>query len=225
MILRTELNPRIVIREEQNKVSTDKHLSPETEFEVGRVAWNKGLTKETDERVRKGSEGQKKAWENPEVRRKHLTIIPLEEPQICYFCGELITMQGNRKDCLLTHSKDLNHDNWAPENKVPVHRGCHITFHKTGTHHTKNAKEKMCKSHTGKRLTEEHKRNIGKAVTGEKNGMFGKTGKNNPRFGKHPTEETRRKMRDWNRKYWGNLTPEELKEHGRKSSEGRKRVN
>lgn len=39
-----------------NKGTKGIHLSPESEFKKGKPSWNKGLTKETDERVRKMGE-------------------------------------------------------------------------------------------------------------------------------------------------------------------------
>ena len=44
--------------------------------------------------------------------------------------------------------------------------------------------------------TEEHRKKISEALSGKNNPMFGMTGEKNPWYGKHPTEETRRKMSD-----------------------------
>jgi len=42
-----------------------------------------------------------------------------------------------------------------------------------GRKHTEASKRKMSKSHIGVKLSKEHRRNIGLAVSGEKNGMYG----------------------------------------------------
>ena len=42
--------------------------------------------------------------------------------------------------------------------------------------------------------TEEYRKKISKALTGEKNPMYGMTGENNPWYGKHHTEESKKKM-------------------------------
>ena len=56
------------------------------------------------------------------------------EPTIlCYFCGEEITkFRGRDPDSLALHSLDGDHDNWAPENKIFCHYGCHNRYHATG---------------------------------------------------------------------------------------------
>jgi hypothetical protein len=57
-----------------------------------------------------------------------------------------------------------------------------------GYHHTKEARENQSKKHMG-----ENNPMFGR--TGDKNPMFGRTGDKSPLFGKHPSEETRKKIR------------------------------
>jgi len=141
--------------------------------------------------------------------------ITITMPQTCHFCGKpVIKKNGREADSLLFHSLDLNHDNWAPENKTPSHKGCHAKFHQTGRVYTEEAKRRMSDSHTGVPLSPERCKNMGLAKTGEKH----------PFFGKHHTEESNRKNRDSNKKFWTNLTPKQKAEHGRKSWEGRRKV-
>ncbi|KKK73143.1 hypothetical protein LCGC14_2896800, partial [marine sediment metagenome] len=33
------------------------------------------------------------------------------------------------------HSLDGDHENWDPDNKVPTHKGCTMSWHKTGERH------------------------------------------------------------------------------------------
>ena len=49
---------------------------------------------------------------------------------------------------------------------------------------SRNPKRKMAEAKSGRVLTEEHRKKISEAMTGEKH----------PNFGKHPTEEIRKKM-------------------------------
>jgi len=169
------------------------------------------------------SEGVRRAYQNPEYRKKikeaakrqwermtpeerneivkkmseahkRREPIPLENPLPCYFCGELITKQGKNGDCLSIHSLDGNHENWSPENKVSVHRSCHASNHD----------KRRTMSDTGREKCREAAKRQWKQLTPE-----GKIDLVN-------------KHRDGIRNYWNNVTPEERAEHGRKVSEGRK---
>jgi very-short-patch-repair endonuclease len=64
-------------------------------------------------------------------------------------------------------------------------------------------------------LTEEHKINIGKAISGKRNGMFGvhRFGKTAPHYGKPHTERTKRKMRQH---HWSRTNPSYFKEINKK---------
>lgn len=80
--------------------------------------------------------------------------IHFELPQNCFFCGKPITnREGNRGGgkALVVHSLDGNHENWAPDNKVPAHKKCHMRFHLLGNkhflnhHHSEETKRKLSK--------------------------------------------------------------------------------
>ncbi len=46
----------------------------------------------------------------------------------CHFCGETVTtLEGRESQSLVIYSLDGNHENWDYPNKVPAHRGCHMT--------------------------------------------------------------------------------------------------
>ena len=120
----------------------------------GRIPWNKGLTKETDERVAKNSEATSKGvvakWANGDYAdvvygaahyiedRTHLDcfgyplsyydIKPLirdRDGHVCQLCGE---PEENRK--LDVHHIDHDRTNSDPFNLVSLCRSCHIGIHK-----------------------------------------------------------------------------------------------
>jgi len=63
-----------------------------------------------------------------------------------------------------------------------------------GYNHSNKSKEKMRKAHKGKKLTEEHKKNISKATKGEKNPMYGLKGENHPASKYRHSEERKQKI-------------------------------
>lgn len=107
------------------------------------ISWCKGLTKDTDSRVRKRSEaivGKEKTLEHrlnlSKSRKRYLASTQKEDRdflindiKIYYFCGDLIIKRGLSGGCLAVHSLDGNHENWLPENKVSVHKKCHNNYH------------------------------------------------------------------------------------------------
>lgn len=60
-------------------------------------------------------------------------ILQLQKPLDCYHCNNLIIVRGVTREGLVFHSLDGNHNNWSPENKVPVHRKCHPKVHSKPT--------------------------------------------------------------------------------------------
>lgn len=81
--------------------------------------------------------------------------------------------------------------------------------------HTEEAKQKIREAGLGRRHTEETKRKLSEARRGEGNPMYGRCGKNNPRYGTHPTEETRKKLceakRGENHPFYGKHRSEETR--------------
>jgi len=61
-----------IVSENVSNAAKGKHNSLYTEFKSCHIPWNKGLIKETDERVRKLSEKQKETKKNPEVLKRIL---------------------------------------------------------------------------------------------------------------------------------------------------------
>lgn len=106
------------------------------------------------------------------TQRRLKLIAGFPKPIRCYFCGEKITkLEGKNAESLAIHSLDGNHENFDPDNKVPTHNSCHTSGRispRLGIKHTDETKMKISKSLTGKKLSAEHRRNIGKSHRGEK---------------------------------------------------------
>ena len=83
-----------------------------------------------------------------------------------------------------------------------------ISKAKTGSKHTEETKAKMSESHKRENLSEETLKKMSEAMSGKNNPNYGKTpsnetrakmsastsGEKHPMYGKHPSEETRRKL-------------------------------
>lgn len=81
-------------------------------------------------------------------------------------------------------------------------------YSRLGEKHTEESKRKMSERHTGKTLSEEHRKNLSLAFAKEKNPFYGKkhtdetlrklsemmSGEKAPNYGKHHTEESKRKI-------------------------------
>ena len=65
-------------------------------------------------------------------------------------------------------------------------------------------KQKLINANKGRKRTEEEKEKNRVAHLGEKNGMYGRRGKNHPSYGKHLTEETKQKI---SKKSKGHIAP------------------
>ena len=175
---------------------------------------------------------------NKDYVRRPIRKIP-KKGCPCFFCGEpIVKMNGWNSDSLLIHSLDGNHDNWAPENKVNTHFGCHQSFHCSGEKnpffgvrsfgdknpffgkkHTEKAKEEMRQARLGKEPWNKGKTGVYSEKTLKKMSLV-KSGDKHPFFGKHHKPETIEKMRkakagkykgekSWN---YGKHLPEETKE-------------
>ncbi len=114
-----------------------------------------------------------------EIERKLNITVTL--PLTCHFCGEeIVKKYGREARSLLFHSLDENHDNWDPENKRPVHKGCHNIIHHKGKpcnvgennpmygkHLSEETRKKLSEAVKGYKHTEEAKRNMSNARTSE----------------------------------------------------------
>jgi len=51
----------------------------------------------------------------------------------CHFCERIIIkLEGRESESLNIHSLDGNHENWDPDNKVPIHKKCQDRHHNLG---------------------------------------------------------------------------------------------
>lgn len=75
-------------------------------------------------------------------------------------------------------------DSFVKDERHRMYNICLHVGNSLGYKHTEESKKKMSKYHTGKKLSPEHKKAISEANKGEKNSMFGK----------HRTEEEKRKI-------------------------------
>jgi len=162
-------------------------------FKKGQNGWNKGLTKETDERVKKISEAMK--GEKNHMYGKHLS----KEHKLKISQNAKINPNYGMK------GKHMSLESRKKLSESKKGKYCGENNHFFGKHHTKESKRKLSEAHKGKPspmkgklLLEETKRKISNSVK-----EFFKThpeiikkmsGKNNPNYGKHPSKETRRKM-------------------------------
>jgi group I intron endonuclease len=85
---------------------------------------------------------------------------------------------------------------------------------------------KMSRSHTGKKLTKEHKLKISKATKGKNNPMYGMRGELSPSYGKHLSKEAKQRLSEFHTgKKLSNETKRKLSEYrtGRPMSEETKK--
>jgi len=129
-----------------------KGIYKRTEKNKGQIPWNKGLTKETDERVKKYGEKVSKG----RLKRKQ-KLGYLNSPEARRRQGKAISGINNP-----------NYGKFGEKN------------HNYGKHHSEETKEKMSESRKGiyvgekapmygKKFSEEHKRKIGEAQLGKLN--------------------------------------------------------
>lgn len=101
---------------------------------------------------------------------------------------------------IIYQSKDYNHCRQIETHFIAEHRS-HVEqwgYNKDlgGTGHKRSAEtiEKHRQKIKGRKQSEEHKKKKGDAIRGEKNGMYGRHGEDNPNYGSTHTSETRLKI-------------------------------
>lgn len=144
----------------------------------GRKAWNKGLTKDTDERIRKyGERGKKAKLGNRNASKYKIgEIWKLETYPYLLICTD-----GGRKDLhryiweeqngkipegYVVHHKDRNRFNNKIENLEIMKLGKHGVLHNTGLHnkHSQETKNKISNTLIGHIVSEETKEKISKGL-------------------------------------------------------------
>jgi 5-methylcytosine-specific restriction endonuclease McrA len=80
-----------------------------------------------------------------EYHQFHMAIFKRnnEPPYFCFFCGNVVVS-------LNIHHVNGDHSDNRPENLAAVHRGCHTSFHKTGTVLSPETRRKIGESMKGK---------------------------------------------------------------------------
>ena len=95
-----------------------------------------------------------------------------------------------------------------------------------GRHHTEESKKKMSESGKIKIFTDEHRKNISNSLSGENHYLFGKIGKLSPMFGKHHSDETKKKIGDAQRgelnHRFGKIWDDEWKRNHSKAMKGKR---
>jgi len=158
----------------------------------GKQAWNKGL-----KGVYKASEETKKKLSEAH-KGKHY--------------GGTVTEESRQKQSLSlkkfyeTHDGPNKGKKFSDETKNKLSEKAKNRTHQPmqGKHHSEETKQKMSDAAKGKKrqpFSDEWKNKISESVSGQKNGMYGITGKDHPMYGKHHSEETKQKMREaWKRR-------------------------
>lgn len=161
-----------------------------SQAQIGKEAWNKGLTglyHHSEEAKRKISKVHKGSHHSVSEETKKKLSESISE----YYK----THDGPNK------GKTFSEETRNKLSEIAQNRTNHPM---QGKHHSEETKKKMSDAAKGRKrqpFSDEWKNNISKAVSGEKNGMHGKTGKDNPLYGRHHSEETRQKMREaWKRR-------------------------
>jgi hypothetical protein len=140
--------------------------------------------------------------------------MKLEYTRNCPKCDKIISYkskstlyQSNRKNtnCKSCSNSGINNPNYGKVRteqsiqrmvETRTNNGSYVCFNET--------KKKLSKAHIGKVVSEKTKKRMSNSaidrynrmgMLGEKNPMFGKTGKDSPRFGKKHTKEAKRKIR------------------------------
>jgi len=174
------------------------HREMMSEKHIGQIPWNTGLTKETDERVRKISDknkgknhylygkhpskthreslskASKEVWTRPEHREK---MSKLRSGENSPMYGKHPSLKTRKKS---SDSHKGNHHTEESKRKIgDGSRG--EKNHNYNKHLPKTTRDKIGKANKGKIWTEEQKEKI--------------RGKNNSNYGKHFSDERRRKMR------------------------------
>jgi len=142
-------------------------IHPRKGKQANKPAWNKGLNKEIDVRLKKASEKQKGKKISEETRKKlseshkgkHLSEQAKEKLSKA-FKGKIPWIKGR------------HHTEETKRKIQEKNKGKHSGWIK-GMHHTKETKEKMGKSHKGQLVSNETKKKISEAQKGEKAHWFG----------------------------------------------------
>jgi hypothetical protein len=123
----------------------------------------------------------------------------------------ILTIHKSREEAIMAEIKiqkffDVVDNPHFANRALQTSKGFH--YSRLGEKHTKESKRKMSQKHTGKILSEEHRKNLSlssfcseerrrqlsEKMSGKNNPMYGKSGELAPSYGKHHTEESKIKI-------------------------------
>ena len=185
---------------EEGQKWIDDNIRGENSPSFGKKAWNFGLTKETDERVKKIGETYKERYTKGEIDEVWSKGKTKEtEPRLMQLSKSLLDFYQSDEGIELKIR--------LSENKMEEKN------HMYGKHISDEAKQKSRKSHLGKKHTEATKqlmRDSSPHISGKDHPMYGKhhtkkarqklsdatSGENNPFYGRHHTDEAKQLVRE-----------------------------
>ncbi|MBC8428104.1 MAG: hypothetical protein H8D94_01385 [Candidatus Pelagibacter sp.] len=136
--------------------------------------------------------------------------MKFEYTRNCPKCDKIISYkskstlyQSNRKNtnCKSCSNSGINNPNYGKvRTKQSIQKMVEVRKHNGSYVCSDETKKKLSKAHIGKIISKETKQKMSKSamgrdMSGVNNPMFGKSGKDSPRFGKIHTIETKRKIR------------------------------
>ena len=118
----------------------------------------------------------------------------------------------HHKDETLRHENPDRYNEWNPEDLVMMTDKEHKSLHHSGFKYSEESKKKISESQKGRKLSEEQRKKLSESLKGNQNRTGiphsdetkrkisnSIKGENHPLYGKHHTEETRRKMSEAHR--------------------------
>lgn len=160
----------------------------------------------------------------PKYQERSIISIAIEKYGVDNFICDILYQSLDYEHCRKIESNFIEEYNTLTHTQGG--HGYNVDAGGTGHKRSKETIEKHRAKIKGRPQSEEHKRNKGLAVKGEKNGMHGKTQDAHPRWGASHSEETKRKMSITQKKrleMYGahNKNIPLSEEHNRKLQEGR----
>lgn len=185
---------------------TDERIKRLADKKIGGTSWNKGLTRETDNRMKNvGFQKGYRVWNTG----KHLSLE-----------HKLAVSNGLKRYYSVEGHTSWSNGLTAETDKRLRLLGQKVSITRKGYRHSEETRWKISTSNMGHHSwakgfhwSEETNKKNSLAHIGEKNYWFGKRGKETPWFGKKRTPEMRLKDSLAQKKYWQNITPEQKRKY------------